>query len=169
MTVTNKDLLLAVWNNNSNEVRRLLSDNDLNINEGMEETGWTPLILAVKKINPEIVELLLNDNRLDINKVDIDEWSAYKYAVLLDRQFPNDPRRRRIIQLLESKPELNRNERNDFKFDNRGNMGGRKTKRLRKRQIKKIRKARKTIKTRKARKTRKTQKREKKIIKKYKN
>ena len=155
MTVTNQALLLAVWNNNVNEVRRLLNDNNVNINDSMDETGWTPLILAIKNKNPEIVNILLNDSNLDINHEDMDGWTAYKHAVLLDKQFPNDPDRRRIIELLEANPRLNKdlgkNESGEFAFDIRRNMGGKKTKRLRKRKL------------------RKTQNKRKRVTKKYKN
>jgi ankyrin repeat protein len=152
MTVLNDQLLFAVWNNNSNEVRRLLRNVDVNINYGMEETGWTPLMLAIKNNNPEIVEILLNDNNLEINKEDIDGWTAYKHAVLLDKQFPNDANRRRIIELLEQNPSLDKNlgknERGEFAFDIRRNMGGfsKKTKQRRKSINRKTKKTRKSVK-----------------------
>jgi ankyrin repeat protein len=160
MTVSNDELILPVWNEDAEEVRRILNNDDVNINYKREDTGWTPLILAIKRNNPEIVEILLNNNNLNINQEDNDGWTAYKHAILLDRKFPNDPRRRRIIQLLERSPKLNRdlgkNNSGEFAFDTHGNMGGRKTKRLRKRKVKKIKN------------TKKTQKRGKRINKKYK-
>jgi ankyrin repeat protein len=159
MTVTNQALLLAVWNNNVNEVRRLLNDNNVNINDSMDETGWTPLILAIKNKNPEIVNILLNDSKLDINHEDMDGWTAYKHAILLDKQFPNDPDRRRIIELLEANPRLNKdlgkNESGEFAFDIRRNMGGKKTKRRYNKVIKK--------------RVKKTQNKRKRVTKKYKN
>lgn len=162
MTGLNEQLLIAVWNNNINDIETLLRNVDVNINYGVEETGWTPLILAIKNNNPEIVELLLNDNNLDINQEDLDGWTAYKHAVLLDKQFPNDANRRRIIELLEENPRLDKNlgknERGEFSFDIRRNMGG---------FVKKTKKRRKSI-NRKKKNTSKSVKKSRKIYKKNK-
>ena len=157
MTISNDDLILPVWNDDAEEVRRLLNDDNVNINYKREDTGWTPLILAIKRNNPEIVEMLLNNNNLNINQEDDDGWPAYKHAVLLNKKFPNNPNRLRIIQLLERNPNLNRdlgkNNSGEFAFDTHGNMGGKKTKRLRK--SKKVRKSKKLGKSKKVRKSKK--------------
>ena len=162
MTIANEDLLLAVWNNDLGKVRELLNDELVNINSSMDETGWTPLILAVKKKNPEIVDILLNNSKLDINHEDIDGWTAYKHAVMLNKQFPNDPARMRIVELFERNPKLNKDLGKDptgeFTFDvRRNNMGGKMTKRHAK--MKKTKKSRKSKKSNK--KSRKTAKRRK--------
>ena len=151
MTVSTDELILPIWNDDVEEVRRLLNNDDVNINYKREDTGWTPLILAIKRNNPEIVEMLLNNNNLNINQEDDDEWTAYKHAVLLNKQFPNDPNRLRIIQLMERNPKLNRdlgkNNNGEFAFDNYGNMGGRKNKKVGK--TKRLRKSKKVGKSKK--------------------
>jgi ankyrin repeat protein len=163
MTISTDELILPVWNDDVEEVRRLLNNDNVNINYKREDTGWTPLILAIKGNNPEIVEMLLNNNNLNINQEDHDGWPAYKHAVLLNKKFPNDPNRLRIIQLLERNPKLNRdlgkNNNGEFTFDRRGNMGGRKIRHLRKSkklgESKKVRKSKKLGKSKKVRKSKK--------------
>jgi len=116
MSSINDNLLEALLNKNRREALQILRNNpeDSDINNGIQQTGWTPLILAIKINDPEIVGLILRNNSLRMNKIDKDGWPAYKHAIIKERLIAANPNinlgnindTRQIIRMLENDQRL---------------------------------------------------------------
>ena len=132
MSSINDNLIEALLNKNRNEAIQILINNpqDPDINNGIQQTGWTPLILAIKNNDREIVGLILRNNSLRMNKTDKDGWPAYKHAVIKERTIDENPNIklgnindiRQIIRMLENDQRLSRDLGKDprtgrFEFD----------------------------------------------------
>lgn len=84
-------LYKAVFNNNLHIVKRLLNENDIDVNIKTYDKGFTPLLLAIYFRYHKILKLLLGQDNIDVNIRDVNNhtpiilacWSNNKTAIKL--------------------------------------------------------------------------------------